>query len=66
MSGTEKSEPGVRVTVTDLATGESESKEIMDDFIVVCVGNRYIANQQFYPVKGTVVLTIKTDRGDDA
>jgi hypothetical protein len=51
--------PGVKVTVEDLETGEKESTEIMDDYILVCVGTCYVAHTQAYPTKGTHVITIK-------
>ena len=52
-------EPGIRVTVEDLLTGEKESQEIRDDYIVVCAGSCHVAHTQAYPTKGTHVLTIK-------
>ncbi len=57
-------EPGIRVTVEDLATGEKESQEIVDDYIVVCAGSCHVAHTQTYPMKGTHVLTIKGRGGD--
>lgn len=56
---------GIRVTVTDIETGESETQEIKDDYLVITTGNRYIANTNWYPTKGTTVLTIKVDRGEE-
>lgn len=53
-------DPGIRVTVEDLATGEiGEHAEIRDDYIVVCAGSCHVAHIQVYPTKGTHVLTIK-------
>lgn len=52
-------EPGIRVTVEDLATGESESQEIHDDYVIVCAGTCHVAHVSDYPMKGTQVLTIK-------
>ena len=51
---------GTKVTCTDLATGESESAVIKDDYIVVTDGSRYVSGVQIYPKAGTVVVTIKT------
>lgn len=51
----------IRVTVEDLETGDTDSMEIMDNYIVVCAGDRYIASEQRH-ANGTVVLTIKRDR----
>jgi hypothetical protein len=53
---------GIRVAVTDLQTGEIDSKEIVDDFIVVCAGRHFVSYSQLYPLSGTTQLTIK--RGD--
>ncbi len=52
-------EPGIRVTVEDLATGETESQEIRDDYVIVCAGSCYVAHVNDYPMKGTQVLTVK-------
>lgn len=50
---------GIRVTVTDLATGEQESQEIRDDYVVVCAGSCHVAHTQVFPSSGTHQLTIK-------
>lgn len=50
---------GIRVTVTDLGTGESETQEVWDDYVIVTAGSCEVANIQTYPTKGTHVLTIK-------
>lgn len=55
---------GIRVTCTDLATGESESQEIWNDYLIITAGNRYVSGVQWYPGKGTAVVTIKTEHGD--
>lgn len=52
-------DPGIRVTVEDLATGESESQEIRDDYVIVCAGTCHVAHVNDYPTKGTHVLTVK-------
>ncbi|WP_349862602.1 hypothetical protein [Leifsonia sp. WHRI 6310E] len=52
---------GIRVTVTDLKTGESESREIWDDFMVVTAGNREITSVVAYG-NGTQVVTVKAVR----
>ena len=51
---------GIRVVVTDLETGDKESAEIMDDFIVITDGRRYVSGFQTWPKTGTTVVTIKT------
>lgn len=55
--------PQIRVTVEDLATGESETQEVHDDYIIVCAGSCHVAHINTYPTKGTHVLTIKGRRG---
>lgn len=49
----------IRVTVEDLATGESETQEIYNDYVIVCAGTCHVAHVNDYPTKGTQVLTIK-------
>lgn len=49
----------IRVTVEDLETGDSESQEIENDYIIVCAGSCHVAHIQSYPTKGTQILTIK-------
>lgn len=48
----------VRVTVEDLETGERDSAEIEDDYILTCVGSHYLDHVQTY-ANGTTILTIK-------
>lgn len=50
---------GIRVTVTDLETGESETKDIQNDYVIVTAGACEVTNIQTYPMKGTHVLTVK-------
>lgn len=33
---------GIRVTVEDLETGETESREFMDDYAIICAGNVFL------------------------
>jgi len=53
---------GTRVTATDLATGEEETDEIVDDFVLVTNGRCYLAHTVAYISTGTTVLTIKTEK----
>ena len=56
-----------RVTVDDLETGEQQVMEIAaGDFLVVPFAPCYMANVQRYPKAGTVVVTIKDHRPQDA
>ena len=49
---------GTRVTCEDLATGESESKVIRDDWVLITDGVYALDGLQQYG-NGTVVLTLK-------
>jgi hypothetical protein len=49
---------GTRVTCEDLETGESESRVIQDDYILVTDGAIALDSVQVYS-NGTVVLTVK-------
>ena len=49
---------GVRVTATDLETGESESVVIDNDYVLICAGDRYQSEVQRH-ANGTTVLTVK-------
>ena len=55
------SEP-IKVTISDPTTGEVLAERVVDnDFVLVCAGNRYLANTTTY-ANGTAVLTVKVDR----
>ena len=53
---------GIRVTVTDTETGDSETREIDNDVIVVVAGTCYVDGIADYPTTGTQVYTIKGRR----
>ena len=55
------SEPnkGVRVTVEDLNTGQSESVIVKDNWVITTQGTCDVTSRQEYPKSGTTVLTIK-------
>lgn len=54
----------ITVTVTDSATGESETREMPEnDYFLLCTGACHEASIQVYPKTGTHVLTIKGRRG---
>ena len=48
---------GIRVTATDLETGESQSAVIDDNYALICAGNRYQSGIQYH-ANGTVTLTV--------
>lgn len=58
------SERGIRVTVEDLATGDTETKVIRDDWVLICDGRVYLDGLQEWPKSGTVQLTIKRGSRD--
>lgn len=52
--------PILRITVTDLETGDSEIREIpKGEYFILCTAPCYVAHTNSYPTKGTHVLTIK-------
>ena len=55
---------GVRITVTDLATGESESAEICNDYLLVTDGTYYLDGVQTH-ANGTHVLTVMRRKEGD-
>lgn len=48
----------IRVTVEDLATGETETQQISNDVLVIVEGTAQVAGIQNYPATGTQVWTI--------
>lgn len=53
---------GIRVTVEDLETGDTESVVLRPgQYVVTTASPMYIAGEQRYPGTGTVVLTLKRD-----
>jgi hypothetical protein len=48
----------VKVTVTDLDTGDSESEVVADDYFMTCAGSCYVDHVQVY-ANGTHVITVK-------
>ena len=53
---------GIRITVEDLETGETATREIWNDYFILCAGNHYVDGVTKYG-NGTTQLTIKVDRG---
>jgi 5S rRNA maturation endonuclease (ribonuclease M5) len=49
---------GITVTVLNHDTGESESRTIKDDWIIICDGAYDVSHIQKYS-NGTVILTLK-------
>lgn len=50
--------PGTRVTAEDPVTGDREERFILNDYIVVTDGDRYVAEVQAH-ANGTHVITVK-------
>lgn len=57
------SDKGIKVTVEDLETGETESTMIKNDYIVIAAGTCYVSHTQVFPKSGTHQLTIKGRAG---
>jgi hypothetical protein len=52
--------PVVRIVITDLATGKSETQDVADnDYVILTTGSCHVSHTQAYPTKGTHVLTVK-------
>lgn len=49
----------IRVTVEDLASGDTETKEITNDVLVITEGTAEVTHIQNYPEKGTQIWTVK-------
>lgn len=50
--------PGTEVRCTDLETGDYEESTILNDYVIVTDGDRYVDNIVVHP-GGTVVVTIR-------
>jgi len=55
---------GIQITVTDLDTGESESRTIWDDYMLVCAGSCYRHHVTISGSGSTHVVTIKGRKDD--
>lgn len=49
---------GIKVTVEDLETGEKDTAEILNDYIIITAGTCEVANMQVH-ANGTHVITVK-------
>lgn len=54
---------GIKVTVEDLETGETASRVLVDDVLVLVTGTCYVDGVQDYPTSGTQVWTVKGRKG---
>jgi hypothetical protein len=54
----------VEITVRDTETGETETKTITDDFVLICAGRHYLHHQQHFQKSGTHQLTVKVSRSE--
>lgn len=55
------SEPSVlRVTVTDLQSGDTQTSEVpAGEYVLLTTAPCHVAGTQVYPAKGTHVITVK-------
>lgn len=58
MSEEKTTQSGTRVVSTDLGTGESEERVIVNDWCVIVDGQWYVYSAQGY-ANGTAVITLK-------
>lgn len=50
----------LRITVEDLETGETESREIpAGEYFILCTSPCHVAHTNSYPGKGTHIITVK-------
>jgi hypothetical protein len=49
----------IEVTVRDTETGETDTKTITDDFVIVTAGRHYVSNVQSFSKTGTVQVTVR-------
>lgn len=49
----------IEVTVRDTESGESQTKRIDNDYVLVTAGRCEVTDTQVYPTKGTHVITVK-------
>jgi hypothetical protein len=49
----------IEVTALDLGTGDSETKVISDDYVLICAGSCYQASVEADLAAGTHVITVK-------
>lgn len=50
----------IRVTATDLGTGETDTVDLRPGMhVLICAEPTYVAHEQRYPLKGTTILTLK-------
>lgn len=54
----------IEITVRDTETGDTETKTITDDYVIITAGRHYVAHRQAYR-SGTHQLTVKIDRSGD-
>jgi hypothetical protein len=54
-------EADIRVSIEDLATGEIETVEVKDDYLIIAAGSCHVAHVQAHG-NGTHVLTVKGRR----
>ena len=57
-------EKGIRVTVEDLSTGETQTRVVWDDYFLLTAGSAYLSSYDAYPTSGTVILRVKGVRHD--
>ncbi|MBK6874090.1 MAG: hypothetical protein IPG94_22730 [Kineosporiaceae bacterium] len=53
----------IRITVTDTENGDSDNREINNNFFIVTAGTAYVASQQIRRLKDGTTTTVLTVKG---
>ena len=53
----------IRITVTDTENGDSDNREINNNFFIVTAGTAYVASQQIHRLKDGTTTTVLTVKG---
>lgn len=56
----------IEITCRDTESGETQTRTITDDVVVIVAGRHYVADHQHWPRTGTHNYTIKVDRSGEA
>ena len=51
----------IRVTAVDLESGEEETQEIENDYVLTVAGSCYVSHITSFPTTGTHVITIRRE-----
>lgn len=63
IAASQRQMPGIRIDVTDLETGDTESQTVTDDVVVITAGRHYVHSVNKH-ANGTQTWTIKRAADD--